>query len=43
MTDEFCLAAYDKYDASLIVTDSGELPGSIKRKARANPEEKSAD
>lgn len=40
MTDEFLLSAYDKYDSSLIVIDSGELPGSIKRKAKVAPVEK---
>jgi len=43
MTDEFCLAAYDKYDASLVITDSGELPYSIKRKPKPAPEEKPED
>jgi formate hydrogenlyase subunit 6/NADH:ubiquinone oxidoreductase subunit I len=32
MTDEFLLASYDKYADELVVVDSGELPGSKKRK-----------
>jgi hypothetical protein len=32
MTEEFLLANYDKYADELIVVDSGELPGSKKRK-----------
>jgi formate hydrogenlyase subunit 6/NADH:ubiquinone oxidoreductase subunit I len=32
MTDEFLLANYDKYADALVVVDSGELPGSKKRK-----------
>jgi formate hydrogenlyase subunit 6/NADH:ubiquinone oxidoreductase subunit I len=32
MTDEFLLAGYDKYADELVVIDSGELPGSKKRK-----------
>jgi NADH-quinone oxidoreductase subunit I len=35
MTEEFLLSSYDKYADELIVTDSGELPGSVKRKAKA--------
>jgi electron transport complex protein RnfB len=31
MTDEFLLANYNKYADELIVTDSGELPGSKKK------------
>ncbi len=34
MTDEFLLAAYDKYADELVVTDSGELPGAVKRKKK---------
>jgi hypothetical protein len=32
MTEEFLLANYDKYADELIIIDSGELPGSKKRK-----------
>jgi formate hydrogenlyase subunit 6/NADH:ubiquinone oxidoreductase subunit I len=32
MTDEFLLATYDKYADELVIIDSGELPGSKKRK-----------
>jgi formate hydrogenlyase subunit 6/NADH:ubiquinone oxidoreductase subunit I len=32
MTDEFLLSSYDKYADELVVIDSGELPGSKKRK-----------
>ena len=32
MTEDFLLASYDKYADSLIVIDSGELPGSKKKK-----------
>ena len=32
MTEEFLLASYDKYADELVVVDSGELPGSKKRK-----------
>jgi formate hydrogenlyase subunit 6/NADH:ubiquinone oxidoreductase subunit I len=32
MTEEFLLASYDKYADGLVVVDSGELPGSKKRK-----------
>jgi formate hydrogenlyase subunit 6/NADH:ubiquinone oxidoreductase subunit I len=32
MTEEFLLANYDKYADELVVVDSGELPGSKKRK-----------
>lgn len=35
MTDEFLLATYDKYASELVVIDSGELPGSKKRKKQA--------
>ncbi len=35
MTGEFLLSSYDKFADELIITDSGELPGSIKRKAKA--------
>ena len=35
MTDEFLLAAYDKYADELIVVDSGELPDSVKRKKKS--------
>ena len=38
MTDEFMFAAYDKFADELIITDSGELPGSIKRKKGAEAE-----
>jgi len=36
MTDEFLLASYDKYADELVVVDSGELPGSKKRKKQAS-------
>jgi hypothetical protein len=32
MTEEFLLANYDKYADELVIVDSGELPGSKKRK-----------
>jgi formate hydrogenlyase subunit 6/NADH:ubiquinone oxidoreductase subunit I len=32
MTEDFLLASYDKYADSLVVIDSGELPGSKKKK-----------
>jgi formate hydrogenlyase subunit 6/NADH:ubiquinone oxidoreductase subunit I len=32
MTDEFLLASYDKYADNLVIIDSGELPGSKKKK-----------
>jgi formate hydrogenlyase subunit 6/NADH:ubiquinone oxidoreductase subunit I len=32
MTDEFLLASYDKYAGELVIIDSGELPGSKKKK-----------
>jgi len=32
MTEEFLLASYDKYADNLVVIDSGELPGSKKKK-----------
>lgn len=32
MTEEFLLATYDKYADELVIVDSGELPGSVKRK-----------
>jgi hypothetical protein len=32
MTEEFLLASYDKYADDLVIIDSGELPGSKKRK-----------
>ncbi len=35
MTGEFLLSSYDKFADELIITDSGELPGSIKRKAKS--------
>jgi NAD(P)H-quinone oxidoreductase subunit I len=35
MTGEFLLASYDKYADELVVVDSGELPGSKKRKKQA--------
>lgn len=44
MTEEFLLSSYDKFADELIVTDSGELPGSVKRKAKsAEAEEASED
>lgn len=43
MTDEFLLSSYDKFADELIVTDSGELPGSIKRKAKSAGAEPSAE
>jgi hypothetical protein len=35
MTEEFLLSNYDKYADDLVVVDSGELPGSVKRKKPA--------
>ena len=35
MTEEFLLASYDKYADELVIIDSGELPGSVKRKKPA--------
>jgi len=35
MTEEFLLATYDKYADELVIIDSGELPGSVKRKKPA--------
>jgi formate hydrogenlyase subunit 6/NADH:ubiquinone oxidoreductase subunit I len=32
MTEEFLLATYDKYADELVIVDSGELPGSKKKK-----------
>jgi len=32
MTEEFLLSNYDKYAEELVIIDSGELPGSVKRK-----------
>jgi len=32
MTEEFLLANYDKYADELVILDSGELPGSVKKK-----------
>ena len=32
MTEEFLLSSYDKFSDELVVVDSGELPGSKKRK-----------
>jgi formate hydrogenlyase subunit 6/NADH:ubiquinone oxidoreductase subunit I len=43
MTEEFMLSAYDKYADELIITDSGELPGSIKRKAKSTEAEASSE
>jgi formate hydrogenlyase subunit 6/NADH:ubiquinone oxidoreductase subunit I len=44
MTDGFLLSSYDKYADELVITDSGELPGSIKRKAKsAGAEEPSSE
>ena len=40
MTDEFLLANYDKDAEGLVIIDSGELPGSKKRK---KPEAEAAD
>ena len=34
VSDEFLLANYDKNGADMITTDSGELPGAIKRKVK---------
>jgi len=46
MTEEFLLASYDKYADELVIIDSGELPGSKKRKksdadSSEKPEEQS--
>jgi NADH-quinone oxidoreductase subunit I len=35
MTEQFLLSNYDKYADELVVFDSGELPGSVKRKKAA--------
>jgi hypothetical protein len=35
MTEEFLLSTYDKYSEELVIIDSGELPGSVKRKKPA--------
>jgi formate hydrogenlyase subunit 6/NADH:ubiquinone oxidoreductase subunit I len=35
MTEEFLLANYDKYADELVIVDSGELPGSVKKKKPA--------
>lgn len=35
MTEAFLLSSYDKFADELIVTDSGELPTSVKRKAKS--------
>jgi formate hydrogenlyase subunit 6/NADH:ubiquinone oxidoreductase subunit I len=44
MTEEFLLASYDKYADELVIVDSGELPGSKKRKKPdAEAAEKSAE
>ena len=43
MTDEFLLSSYDKFADELIVTDSGELPGSVKRKAKGAEAESSSE
>jgi len=32
MTEEFLLSSYDKYADELVITDSGELPGSVKNR-----------
>jgi NADH-quinone oxidoreductase subunit I len=32
MTEEFLLSTYDKYADELVIVDSGELPGSVKKK-----------
>jgi formate hydrogenlyase subunit 6/NADH:ubiquinone oxidoreductase subunit I len=40
MTEEFMLANYDKYTDKLVIIDSGELPGSKKKK---KPDAKDAD
>lgn len=32
MTEEFLMSSYDKYASELVILDSGELPGSKKRK-----------
>jgi formate hydrogenlyase subunit 6/NADH:ubiquinone oxidoreductase subunit I len=43
MTEEFLLSSYDKFADELIVTDSGELPGSVKRKAKGAGAESSSE
>ena len=43
MTEEFLLSSYDKFADELIVTDSGELPGSVKRKAKGAGAEMSSE
>ena len=43
MTEEFLLSSYDKFADELIVTDSGELPGSVKRKAKGAGAEPSSE
>ena len=43
MTEEFLLSSYDKFAAELVVTDSGELPGSVKRKAKGAEAEQSSE
>jgi formate hydrogenlyase subunit 6 len=44
MTDEFLLASYDKYADELVVVDSGEIQGSVrKEKPAAEAEEKPAE
>ena len=35
MTEGFLLSGYDKYADDLIITDSGELPTSVKKKAKS--------
>ena len=42
-TDEFLLAAYDKYADELIIVDSGELPGSVKKKKKGTENEPAAE
>ena len=32
MTEDFLLSSYDKYADELVIVDSGELPGSVKKK-----------
>jgi formate hydrogenlyase subunit 6/NADH:ubiquinone oxidoreductase subunit I len=41
-TDEFLLAGYDKYADELIIVDSGELPGSVKKKKKGPETEQPA-
>jgi len=43
MTEEFLLSSYDKFADALVVTDSGELPGSVKRKAKSAGAEPSSE